>query len=141
MQSAKDFFHKISYLQYPIMAAAVFFAYRPFFTGYDGIWTDYNKSLIFMGLGVTFSTLQDTAKTQNKISKRIWENPKYARRFLITLSIMIVVFIALGLTGLLTSQIGALQELSFGFLIFSIGLLGLLKAAVEMAENHGKNAH
>jgi hypothetical protein len=140
MQSAKDFFHKISYLQYPIMAAAVFFAYRPFFTGYDGIWSDYNKSLIFMGLGVTFSTLQDTAKTQNKISKRVWENPKYARRFLIALSIMIVVFIALGLTGLLTSQIGALQELSFGFLIFSIGLLGLLKAAVEMAENHGKNA-
>lgn len=141
MQSAKDFFHKISYLQYPIMAAAVFFCYRPLLSGFENIWTDLNKGLVFMGLGVTFSTLQDTTKTQNKISKRVWENPRYSRIFLILLIFHIIVFIGMGLVGMFLTEIQALQELSFGFLIFSIGLLGVLKAAVEMAENHGKNAH
>lgn len=140
MKSAKDFFHKISYLQYPIMAVAIFFCYRPLLSGLENIWADYNKGLVFLGLGVSFSTLQDTTKTQNKLSKRIWENPRYARIFLIYLSFLIVAFIAMGLVGMFLTDIQALQELSFGFLIFSIGMLGMLKTAVEMAENHGKNA-
>ena len=140
MNKAKDFFHKISYLQYPIMAAAIFFCYRPLLSGLENIWADYNKGLVFLGLGVSFSTLQDTTKTQNKLSKRIWENPRYARIFLIFLSFLIVVFIGMGLVGMFLTDIQALQELSFGFLIFSIGMLGMLKAAVEMAENHGNHA-
>ncbi|MBP8240263.1 MAG: hypothetical protein KAX50_09895 [Saprospiraceae bacterium] len=140
MQSAKDFFHKISYLQYPIMAVALFFCYRPLFSGLENIWADLNKGLVFLGLGVSFSTLQDTTKTQNKISKRVWENPRYSRIFLIVLSFQIIVFIGMGLVGMFLTDIQALQELSLGFLMFSIGMLGLLKAAVEMAENHGKNA-
>jgi hypothetical protein len=140
MQSAKDFFHKISYLQYPIMAAALLFCYRPLFSGLENIWADLNKGLVFLGLGVSFSTLQDTTKTQNKISKRVWENPRYSRIFLIILSFQIIVFIGMGLVGMFLTDIQALQELSLGFLMFSIGMLGLLKAAVEMAENHGKNA-
>ncbi len=140
MQSAKDFFHKISYLQYPIMAVALFFCYRPLFSGLENIWADLNKGLVFLGLGVSFSTLQDTTKTQNKISKRVFENPRYSRIFLIILSFQIIVFIGMGLVGMFLTDIQALQELSLGFLMFSIGMLGLLKAAVEMAENHGKNA-
>lgn len=140
MQSAKDFFHKISYLQYPIMAVALFFCYRPLFSGLENIWADLNKGLVFLGLGVSFSTLQDTTKTQNKISKRVWENPRYSRIFLIVLSFQIIIFIGMGLVGMFLTDIQALQELSLGFLMFSIGMLGLLKAAVEMAENHGKNA-
>lgn len=140
MKNIKVFFHKISYLQYPILVAALFFAYRPFFTGLENIWDDLNKGLVFMGLGVSFSTLQDTTKTQNNFSRRIYENPKYARRFLIVLGIMIVLFIAMGLTGMFAADIQALNELSFGFFVFGIGMLGMLKAAVEMAENHGKNA-
>lgn len=139
MQSAKDFFHKISYLQYPIMAVALFFCYRPLFSGLENIWADLNKGLVFLGLGVSFSTLQDTTKTQNKISKRVFENPRYSRIFLIILSFQIIVFIGMGLVGMFLTDIQALQELSLGFLMFSIGMLGLLKAAVEMAENHGKN--
>lgn len=141
MNKAKDFFHKISYLQYPIMAVAVFFCYRPLFSGLENIWADFNKGLVFLGLGISFSTLQDTTKTQNKISKRIFENPRYSRIFLIVLSFQIVLFIGMGLAGMFLSDIPALQELSFGFFMFSIGMLGLLKAAVEMAENHAKNAH
>ncbi|HRF39238.1 MAG: hypothetical protein IAE84_10500 [Saprospiraceae bacterium] len=122
------------------MAAAIFFCYRPLLSGLENIWADYNKGLVFLGLGVSFSTLQDTTKTQNKLSKRIWENPRYARIFLIFLSFLIVVFIGMGLVGMFLTDIQALQELSFGFLIFSIGMLGMLKAAVEMAENHGNHA-
>jgi hypothetical protein len=40
--------------------------------------------------------------------------------------------------GLFVSKNPNIQELSFGTIIFGIGLIGLLKSAVEMAENHQK---
>ena len=78
----------------------------------ESFWTDLNTALIFMGLAVSFSTLQDTTKVQNKISKRVWENPKYAKAFLIYLSIMIVLIMGFGFFGYFVSKDPNIQEIS-----------------------------
>jgi magnesium-transporting ATPase (P-type) len=136
MKDAKKLFHYISYLQYPLLLVAVFYCYRPFFDTLETLWADLNKGFVFLGLGISFSTLQDTTKTQNKISKRIYENPTYARRFIIAIVIQIIFFISLGMFGLFFSDNTPMQELSFGMIVLAIGIIGMLKAAIEMAEHH-----
>ena len=79
----KTFFHYISYIQYPLMLIATYFVLSPYINEIeqlkknpDLLFKNLNLTLIFMGLGISFSSLQDTSKTQNKFSKKIWENPK-----------------------------------------------------------------
>jgi magnesium-transporting ATPase (P-type) len=137
MKDTGKLFHLASYLQYPLMLVAVYFCYRPFFTSFDYLWADFNKGLIFLGLGISLSTLQDTSKTQNNLSKRIFENPKRSRIFLWVLAAQAVFFLAIGLVWLFVPHT-ALNELSFGLISVGVGLIGLLKSAGEMAEKHRK---
>lgn len=136
MPDIKTLFHYISYLQYPLMLVAVFYAVKPLLYGFDTIWEDYNMVLLFAGLGISFSTLQDTTKTQNKISKKVWENPKAGKRMILVIALSTLFFMLLGLYGMFAAKESILQELSFGVLVFGIGYMGLLKAAIEMFENH-----
>lgn len=139
MPDTKTLFHYISYLQYPLMLVALFYTFKPMLYGFEAIWEDYNKVLLFAGLGISFSTLQDTTKTQNKFSKKVWENPKSGKRMLIMIALSTLFFILLGLYGMFAAQESVLQELSFGVLVFGIGYMGLLKAAIEMFENHRRD--
>ena len=136
MVTPRRFFHFVSYLQYPIMASAFLF-YVPFmismFSG-EPDWTDLNYVLILMGVSISFSTLQDTTTTQNNFSKKIWEHPKKGK---VTLFLMIIA----GLILLFTSESSALQNIALGITILGIGLMGLLKAAIEMFENHRLDKH
>jgi protein-S-isoprenylcysteine O-methyltransferase Ste14 len=125
------------------MLIAIFFAVKPYFNGIeymanhlDSTIKDFNTMLIFMGLGISFSTLQDTQKTQNEFSKRVWQSPKKSRRMLIMLSISIVFIFSFGIFAYFFTANEKIKELSFGVIVFGIGLMGLLKAAIEMAENH-----
>lgn len=138
MKNAKQIFHYISYLQYPIMLAALYFSFRPILTNLVTIWVDYNKALMLMGIAISFSTLQDTQKTQNQLSKRVFENPKYANIFLVVICVQILVFTSFGIFGFFVSENAAIKEVAFGLILFGMGLVGLLKSAVEMAENHRK---
>lgn len=137
--NAKDFFHKISYLQYPLMLIGLYFAVRPYIAGFDTLWDSLNSLLIFMGLGISFSTLQDTTKTQNEVSRRIWEDPKKGKRFITFMSVATLLFIILGLFGYFFSNLSVLQELSFGLIVLGIGFMGMVKSAVEMFEYHRKD--
>ncbi|MFA0963835.1 hypothetical protein AB9P05_18665 [Roseivirga sp. BDSF3-8] len=137
MKKARNIFHVISYLQYPLMAAALYFAIQPYLTGFEDVLESINIMLIFMGVAISFSTLQDTTKTQNKLSLKVYQNPKAARVFLIYLLVIIVVFMGAGFVGLLGQEDSKLREISIGLIVLSIGMLGMLKAAVEMAEYHG----
>jgi magnesium-transporting ATPase (P-type) len=136
MKNAKGLFHIISYLQYPVMIVAIFYCYKPLLFGAETIWMDLNKGLVFLGLGLSLATLQDTTKTQNKISKKVFSNPKYARIFLIYLVCLFIFSTSFGLFGLYVSSKEALQELSFGLIVLGIGIIGVLKTAVEMSEKH-----
>jgi len=93
-------------------------------------------TLLFMGHGISLSTLQDTRKTQNKVSKQIWEHPTKGKVALAFMSGTTLFFILFGLYYYFAVDQNVLKELSFGMIVLGIGLIGLLKAAIEMFENH-----
>ncbi|HEY5822996.1 MAG TPA: hypothetical protein VIT44_01440 [Cyclobacteriaceae bacterium] len=142
MKDTTLFFHKLSYLQYPLMLIGLYFSCHPLFSDLNSIWNliwvDLNKTLIFFGLGISLSSLQDTSKTQNKLSRKVFENPKRSRIFLFVLSGYILFLMILGLCWMFLAETKALNELSFGVISLAIGLVGLLKSAIEMAEKHQK---
>lgn len=138
MKNAKQIFHYISYLQYPIMLVALYYSFLPLTNNLATMWADYNKALMFMGIAISFSTLQDTQKTQNQLSKRVYENPKYATIFLWVIFGQVLIFTLFGVFGFFISENAAIKEVAFGSILFGMGLIGMLKSAVEMAENHRK---
>jgi hypothetical protein len=97
---------------------------------------DFNMGLVFFGIGISFSTLQDTTKTQNNFSKRIYENPTYSKRFLIVLFSQVILFCSIGTWGIFLPETSPIKEISFGLISVGIGMIGVLKAASEMAEYH-----
>lgn len=129
-------FHAVSYLQYPLLLVSLFYVVQPYFDGFQGFWQSFNKALIFAGVAISFSTLQDTTRTQNEFSKRIWQDPRKGRRALIVLAASAAVMLIVGLYGFLAAPAGIVQEVAFGLLMLGIGYMGLLKAAIEMYENH-----
>lgn len=144
MRGAKKIFHWISYLQYPLNLISLFYVFRPYYDifvskSYDTIFANFNIALIFMGLGISLSTLQDTTITQNNFSKRIWESRRKGKIFLIVLSLATLLFLLLGLFGYFFTRNKNLEELSLGLIVFGVGCIGLIKTAVEMYENHQKD--
>lgn len=136
MIDPRNTFHKISYLQYPFMLVGLFYAFKPYFVGFDTIWENVNYGLIFLGLGISFSTLQDTTKTQNKASKKVWESPKKGKFAISVMALMAIFLIVVGLYWLYISTSEILKQLAFGVIVLGIGLVGMLKVAIEMFENH-----
>lgn len=136
----RRWFHLLSFLQYPLLVPAVFFCYRPFFNELEGLFQDLNAGLVFFGLAISFSTLQDTTKTHYKLAERLFRNPRISFGFLALLIVEIVVFIVAGLVGMMSTSDSALKEVSFGIIVFGLGLTGLLKSAVEMAEYQQRKA-
>ncbi len=142
----RRFFQIISYLQYPLMLLALFFSIKPYLNGFeyvannfDVLLKDYNYVLIFAGLGISFSTLQDTSKTQNNFSKKIWESPKKGKKMIMLISGLVVVALGYGIFGYFITENQEIKELSFGAIVLGIGLIGFLKTAIEVFENHRKN--
>ena len=141
--SVKTFFHYISYLQYPLMLIGLYFAVQPYFQGFELIkenpevvFQSLNTVLIFMGLSVSFSSLQDTSKTQNEFSKKVWQDPVKGRIMIILMASMVILFLTFGLIGYFISDQGTLKDLSIGIIIFALGMFGFLKTAIEMFEHH-----
>ena len=130
-------FHWISYLQYPMMAASIYYYYIFIKDINNGINIDaINQILTLFGIALSFSTLQDTTKTQNKLSLRIWQNPKLGSRVLLAMVVFAFILFGAGLAGMFKSTNDAHKQLSIGLIVFGIGWMGLIKAAKEMFENH-----
>ncbi|MFC6860312.1 hypothetical protein [Zunongwangia atlantica] len=100
---------------------------------------NFNNVLIFLGLAVSFSSLQDTTKTQNNFSKKIYENPKKGKAFILSICFMIILILTFGLIGYYNSVESLLKDLSVGLIVLSLGMFGFLKAIIEMFENHRKD--
>ena len=138
MKSPRQIFHIVSYLQYPLIVFSLF-QYIPFILSLaKGApdWDALNFALTIYGVSISFSTLQDTTKVQNKFSKNIWENPRKGKFMIIMLACTSLFFI---LTGLLLFVLGdpeGFGRIAIGILVLGIGLLGMLKAALEIFENH-----
>ena len=136
MFNPKRVFEKISYLQYPSMIVALLFTLKPYFFGFETIWENYNYAMIFFGLGISLSTLQDTTKTQNNFSKKIWQDPKKGKIAIIFMALLAALFILVGLFGIYVSTNEIIKQLAFGTIVLGIGYIGLLKTAIEIFENH-----
>jgi len=138
---ATDIFNKLSYLQYVFMLVSGYF----YFLFIQSLmnqaidWSELNNVLVFVGLAISISTLQDTTKTQNNLSRKVWESPRNGKIFLFVLTITTLLVISLGLVGFLNSAENIHKEISIGLVVFGIGLIGLLKTAIEMFENHRKD--
>lgn len=137
MKNYTQIFQYLSYLQYPLMLGAFYFCYKPIIFGDENIWQDINNGLVLIGLGISFSTLQDSTKTQNKLSRIVYENPKYAQYFIIYMLVLTFGTLGFGLFGWFSSENENIKEVSFGFIVLGIGLIGMLKVALEMADYHG----
>lgn len=138
VEDTRKIFQYISYIQYPLMLVTCYYMFRPVFNNMENFWAEYNKALIFLGLAVGFSSLQDTRKTQNKISRIIFESPKYSTYFIYLVFFQTLGFIIFGLFGYFISKNDTIQEVSMGAFTFGMGLIGLLKSVIEMADNHRK---
>ena len=139
----KSAFQIISYAQFPLMLIATFFVIKPYINGLEFLkenpnifLLNYKNALIFFGLGIGFSTLQDTTKTQNNFSKKIWTNPKKGRKMIFLISLVTFSTLFIGILLYYFSENDKLKELSFGVIVLGIGLIGFLKSAVEVFENH-----
>lgn len=136
--TSRQFFQYLSYLQYPFMAVALYYALQCVLVGSQGrsaILDALNYTLLFAGIGIGLSSLQDPTKTQNKLSRRIWESPTKGKWMLVLFAIEAFVPIILGLYGAFRATDTALNQLSLGMVALGLGMIGLLKTAIEMREN------
>ena len=128
----------ISYLQYPLILVALVF-YVPFVMSLLNKavdWSHHNYSLILLGVALSFSTLQDTTTTQNELSKKIWQDPKKGQRMLYLVAVMALLFMLAGFLFLFVLPIKGAEDVAVGLIVLGIGFIGILKAAIEMFENH-----
>jgi hypothetical protein len=144
MKDPKRFFQFASYLQYPLLLLGLFYCCRPFFTDFYGVAAnldayliELNKAFVFLGLGVSLSTLRDTTKVQNKPSQWVYNSPRKTSIFLGFMAVQILFFLILGMIGMFGSN-KYLQELTFGLISLGVGYIGVLKAAIEMADYQRK---
>jgi hypothetical protein len=102
----------------------------------EGMLDAYNSMLLYAGVGVGMSSLQDPTKTQNKASRKVWESPRKGRVVLGVIALQALLPIVLGLLGAALVDSTALSQLSLGMVAFGLGMIGLLKTAIEMREHH-----
>lgn len=139
MKNVKQTFQVISYLQYPFLVLALIFvgktAYDRSYLGVqDTFLSNFNTALVFYGICISFSSLQDVTKTQNKFSKNIWESKRKGKFALYLFTSFVFLLFILGGIGYFTTTNQVLAELAIGLVVLGIGFIGLLKVAIEMYE-------
>ena len=141
--TARRVFQWLSYLQYPALLVALYFAVRTGFalgsagrSGWDGVYEAANMLLLHAGIGIGLASLQDPTRTQNTMSRRVWEDPRKGRWMLGLIAVYALGAMTLGLAGAYVAGDPALGQLSLGLLAFGLGMVGLLRTAMEMREHH-----
>lgn len=145
---ARDAFQWLSYLQYPAMLVALGYALKSALAmsyvgneGWDILFDDWNYALLYAGVGVGLSSLQDPTKTQNKVSRKVWQDPRAGRWMLALLAVYAIGAMLIGLVGAYRATDTMMNQLSLGLVAFGLGMLGLLKTAIEMREHHRLDRH
>jgi hypothetical protein len=117
------------------MITALFYTLKPYLDDVPIDFENLNNALVFVGLGISLSTLQDTSKTHNKLFKLIRKNQKSGKRIIIIMSVITFLILALGIFGIFFSGNHMLNELYFGLILLGVGFIGFLKSATEVIEN------
>ncbi|MBE2211384.1 MAG: hypothetical protein IAE66_07225 [Xanthomonadaceae bacterium] len=142
-RSSRDFFQWLSYLQYPALLVALGYVFKSGWAlsagktgGLALVYDDWNYVLLYAGIGIGLSSLQDPTKTQNEISRRVWQDPRKGRWMLILLAAYALGAMGVGLVGAYLAADSVVNQLSLGLVAFGLGMVGLLKTAIEMREHH-----
>ena len=141
--AARDVFQWLSYLQYPAMLVALGYVFKSGMalaatreTGWAAVYDDWNYALLYAGVGIGLSSLQDPARTQNELSRKVWRDPRRGRWMLILLAAYALGAMLVGLIGAYRADDTLVNQLSLGLVAFGLGMVGLLKTAIEMREHH-----
>lgn len=142
-RSVRDFFQALSYLQYPALAVALVYAVlaglalgKARQAGMGPAFDLLNYVLLYAGVGIGLSSLQDATKTQNELSRKVWQDPRKGRWMLVLLAVYALGAMAVGLVGAYRAETTVMNQLSLGLVAFGLGMVGLLKTAIEMREHH-----
>ncbi|QLQ26932.1 MAG: hypothetical protein HZT39_00270 [Pseudoxanthomonas sp.] len=141
--TARDLFQWLSYLQYPALLVALGYGAKAGWSlamaGTDSgatVYDDFNYVLLYAGIGIGLSSLQDPTRTQNDVSRRVWQDPRKGRWMLVLLSFYTLTSMVAGLVGAYLADTTVVNQLSLGLVAFGLGMVGLLKTAIEMREHH-----
>lgn len=141
--SARELFQRVSYLQYPALLVAAGYAVASGFSaassghaGWAPVFEAWNHVLLYAGIGIGLSSLQDPTRTQNAFSRRVWEDPRKGRWMLALIASYALGAMLLGLLGAYAADSTPVHQLALGLLAFGLGMVGLLKTAIEMREHH-----
>ena len=141
--SMRNIFQGLSYLQYPALIVALGYIFKSGLAvasiktaGWLPIYDDWNYALLYAGVGIGLSSLQDPTKTQNEISRKVWQDPRKGRWMLVLLAFYALGAMLAGLIGAYRSENAIVNQLSLGLVAFGLGMVGLLKTAIEMREHH-----
>jgi len=141
--TAREIFQGLSYLQYPALLVALGYAAKSGWsiaTAGGGSWAavydDWNYVLLYAGIGIGLSSLQDPTRTQNEVSKRVWQDPRKGRWLLLLISFYTLGAMVAGLVGAYLADTTVVNQLSLGLVALGLGMVGLLKTAIDMREHH-----
>ena len=70
------------------------------------------------------------------MSRKVWQDPRKGRWMLALLAFYALGAMAVGLLGAYRAQTTVMNQLSLGLVAFGLGMVGLLKTAIEMREHH-----
>ena len=108
-RATRDLFQWLSYLQYPALAVALVYAVlaglalgKAAQAGMAPVFDLMNYVLLYAGVGIGLSSLQDPTKTQNEMSRKVWQDPRKGRWMLALLAVYALAVARV--TGLIVSD-------------------------------------
>ncbi len=138
MEKTFKIFHYISFLQYPFLSIAIYYCYKPIIFESENLISDYNLGLLFLGIGLSFTSLADIRK-RTKLGDRILGKPKNAKRWIIYLSLLIAGIFTLGIFTMFFTKHQELKDISVGLFVLGIGTMGLLRMNLEIIRTYQKD--
>lgn len=133
---SRQVFQWLGYLRYAALLVALFQAFRPVPDDMQGMAEACNAVLLYAGVGIGMSSLQDPTRTQNTVWRKVWEDPCKGGWMPGVLAMQALLSIALGLLGTVLAGSTVPAQLSLGLVAFGLGMIGLLKTAMEMRGHH-----
>lgn len=130
MKNFVKYFHYISYFQYPFLIIGLFYSYKPMILGMETMLEDYNLSLFFFGIAMSFASFANMRK-RTKIGDKIYAHPKRVKWWLVYMVGLTITIFGLAITTMFITKDERFQEFSIGLFVLGIGVVGLLRMSLD----------
>jgi len=130
----------MSFLQYPFLLIALYYCFEPILlrintsNTYDFI-VSYNLSLLFLGIGLSFTSLTDITK-RTKIGDKLFGKRKNAKLWVIYLGALIIAIFILAIDAKFFSNNQKFNKIAIGLFVLGIGMIGLLRMHLEIIKTY-----